>query len=242
MFPAMPCPRSHLRRLRSSVLAFQLAIGSSTILTSELPLCLPLCLLALHTTASTRTIPLGRGAVTTTAMPPKQKRAKKQAAAAVAPQAGRAASTAGLKHGQHRAKLLEAFDFEVSQGLKARLQGWRSKSVVFKHRYDEAGISVSELFARSIRMFGPREQDTALATDQALVELSKAGLPLIALDVIRRFLGERLAMSIVDNHKIFERKSDMSKVRTSSVNSSSTLFSCSIHACIIDLIVFFLQV
>ena len=126
-------------------------------------------------------------------MPPKQKRAKKQAAAAVAPQAGRAASTAGLKHGQHRAKLLEAFDFEVSQGLKARLQGWRSKSVVFKHRYDEAGISVSELFARSIRMFGPREQDTALATDQALVELSKAGLPLIALDVIRRFLGERLA-------------------------------------------------
>ena len=37
-------------------------------------------------------------------------------------------------------------------------------------------------------------------------------------------------MSIVDNPKTFEGKYDMSKVRTSSVNSSSTLFSCSIHA------------
>ena len=39
-----------------------------------------------------------------------------------------------------------------------------------------------------------------------------------------------LLMSIVDNHKNFEGKYDRSKVRTSSVNLSSTLFSCSIHA------------
>ena len=39
-----------------------------------------------------------------------------------------------------------------------------------------------------------------------------------------------LLMSIVDNHKNFEGKYDRSKVRTSSVNSSSTIFSWSIHA------------
>ena len=37
-------------------------------------------------------------------------------------------------------------------------------------------------------------------------------------------------MSIVDNHKNFEGKYDMSKVHTYSVNSSSKLFSCSLHA------------
>ena len=39
-----------------------------------------------------------------------------------------------------------------------------------------------------------------------------------------------LLMSIVDNHKTFEGRSDLSRVCTSSVNSSSTLFSCSICA------------
>ena len=39
-----------------------------------------------------------------------------------------------------------------------------------------------------------------------------------------------LLMSMVDNHRNFEGKYDMSKVRTSLVNSSSTLFLCSIHA------------
>ena len=37
-------------------------------------------------------------------------------------------------------------------------------------------------------------------------------------------------MSIVDNHKTFECKSDLCKICTSSVNSSSTLFLCSICA------------
>ena len=83
--------------------------------------------------------------------------------------------------------LLAAFDFELSQELKARLLGRKAMRLVFKRRYD-LDFSIPHLFARAIRVFGCVRQDHALASEQALAVLS-AELPDLVVRKVRQFVG-----------------------------------------------------
>ena len=98
-----------------------------------------------------------------------------------------AASAAAPSRKPDPAALLAAFDFELSQELKARMLGRKAKWLAFKHRYDR-DFSTSHLFARAIRQFGCFRQDHALASYQALAVLS-AELPDLAMQRIRQFIN-----------------------------------------------------
>lgn len=90
------------------------------------------------------------------------------------------------KHKPTRIALLEAFDFEVSQMLRADvLFDFNMQFYTFRFNYTRAGLPLDELNARAIRLFGPEEQARDLCWRQALhVAQRRYGLPLEIVQII----------------------------------------------------------